>query len=113
MNKAELLLNSNKSVAERASKYAKTVSKAIKTDMLDAIKRKIDNIDSKIFDLENFSLETDMNRGITALTKESVQERFEHMINLEHNKTLLELEYKSKKAAFDSYFKTDVKSEKK
>lgn len=109
MNKAEILLNKSKSVIERASKYSKRVAKSLEIKMIDSLKENIEKYDDQIFDLENFSLKTDINKGREALTKEEIEERFEKIINLHYERDLTVAKLKSIENAFNKYFKSDKK----
>lgn len=109
MNKAELLLNKSKSVIERASKYSKRIAKSLEIKMIDSLKENIEKYDDQIFDLENFSLKTDINKGRETLTKEEIEERFEKIINLHYQRDLATAKLKSIESAFNKYFKNDKK----
>lgn len=103
-NKALTLLRTNKTVNERAEKYTERIRKSLSLKIIDSLKEKIEKIDDKIFDLENFSLETNLNKGMKQLTKEDCEARFEEIIDLSFNKKVLELELAAKQEAFDAYF---------
>ena len=111
MNKAELLLNKSKSVIERASKYSKRIAKSLEIKMIDSLKENIEKMDDQIFDLENFSLKTDINKGRETLTKEDIEERFEKIIKLHYERDLTTAKLKSFENAFNKYFKETKKKE--
>ena len=102
--KALTLLETNKTVKERAGKYVERIKKSISLEVIDTLKEKIEKIDDQIFDLENFSLETNLNKGLKQLTKEDCENRFKEIINLEYKKKLLSLELEAKTQAFNKYF---------
>lgn len=102
--KALELLTSNKTVKERAVVYSDRIKTTLNNKIIVSLEEKIENIEDKIFDLENFSLETNVNKGLKQLTKEDCQERFEQIIELSYEKDLLQAELDSKKATFIAYF---------
>jgi hypothetical protein len=102
--KALELLKSNKSVAERAENYATSVKRNIQRDVIDQLVAKKEGIEDELFELTNFNLETDANRGYQAMTKEAVEQRFKKIIDLEYRLKLVELELKTKQESFDKYF---------
>lgn len=104
MSKAQQLLSSVKPVNERAEKYAERIKKSLSIKIIDGLQERIEKLDDKIFDLENFSLETDLNKGMKQLTKEDCEKRFEQIIELKFEKFLLDRELLVKKSAFDELF---------
>ena len=113
MNRAESLLLSGQKVSERASKYAERVAKSLELKLITSLEEEIEEKNDKILDLENFSLETDLNKGIKPLTKEEVEANFKTIIELTFERDLLEAKLNSYKKAYDYYFKTEVKDKKK
>ena len=61
-------------------------------------------MEDELFELTNFNLETDVNRGYQAMTKESVEARFKKVIEIEYKLRLIDLELKTKQESFDKYF---------
>ena len=109
MSKALELLKSNKSVAERAENYTISVKRNIQRDVIDSLTAKKEGIEDELFELTNFNLETDVNRGYQAMTKEAVEGRFKKIIDLEYKLKLVELELKTKQESFDKYFGNESK----
>ncbi len=109
MSKALELLKSNKTVAERAENYTISVKRNIQRDVIDFLTAKKEGIEDELFELANFNLETDVNRGYEAMTKESVETRFKRIIDLEYKLKLIELELKTKQESFDKYFGNESK----
>lgn len=103
-SKALELLKTNKSVSERAENYIISVKRNLQRDVIDALVQKKEAMEDELFELTNFSLETDVNRGFQAMTKESVEARFKKVIDLEYRLKLVELELKTKQESFDKYF---------
>ena len=102
--KALELLKSNKSVSERAENYIISVKRNLQRDVIDSLVQKKESMEDELFELTNFSLETDVNRGFQTMTKESVEARFKKVIDLEYRLKLIELELKTKQESFDKYF---------
>jgi hypothetical protein len=61
-------------------------------------------MEDELFELTTFNLETDMNRGHQAMSKDAVETRFKRIIDLEYKLKLVELELKTKQESFDKYF---------
>lgn len=102
--KALDLLKSNKSVESRAESYAASVKRNIQRDVIDVLVAKKEAIEDQLFELTNFNLETDVNRGYQAMTKDAVEKRFTKIIDLEYELKLVGLELTAKQESFDKYF---------
>jgi hypothetical protein len=102
--KALELLKSNKTVAERAENYATAVKRNIQRDVIDTLTAKKEAIEDQLFELTNFNLETDVNRGYQVMTKDAVEARFKKIIDLEYTLKLVALELATKQESFDKYF---------
>lgn len=111
VNKALELLKKAKSVDERAGKYAERIATSLKIKMILPLQEKVEAMEDKIFDLENFSLDTNLNKGQKTMTKDDCEKRFEEIINLKYEKGMLELELEAKKEAFEDLFGTEAESE--
>lgn len=103
-NKAQELLKTNVSVAQRADKFAVSIQRNIQKDVLDVLVDRKDKIDEELFELSDFSLETDVNRGVRPMKQEECEERFKKMIELEYELELLEKEIEIKTKSFNKYF---------
>ncbi len=57
-----------------------------------------------MFELTDFTLDTDLNRGLAKVTRDEVEDRFTKIINLEYELKLVDLELTVKQASFDNYF---------
>jgi hypothetical protein len=108
MVKALELLKTNKSVKEKADFYHTSIKKSIERNVIDVLVSKIDEIKDKLFDLTNFTLDTNLNAGLKQMTKEDCENKFTQIIELEFDLKILELELKTKQASFDKYFKEAV-----
>jgi hypothetical protein len=102
--KALELLKTNKSVSERAENYITATKRNIQRDVIDTLVAKKESYDDELFELTNFNLETDVNRGFQQMTKEQVESRFRKIIDLEYRLTLVNMELKVKTESFNKYF---------
>ena len=102
--KALDLLKSNKSVSERAENYIISVKRNLQRDVIDALVQKKEAMEDELFELTNFTLETNVNNGIQAMTKETIEARFKKVIDLEYKLKLTNLELATKQESFDKYF---------
>lgn len=102
--KALELLKSNKTVAERAENYVVSVKRNIQRDIIDTLTAKKEAIEDELFELTNFTLETDLNQGFKAMSKIDVEERFKKIIDLEYRLKLISIELETKQKSFDKYF---------
>ena len=102
--KALDLLKSNKSVSERAENYIVSVKRNIQRDVIDALVQKKESMEDELFELTNFTLETNVNNGVQAITKETIEARFKKVIDLEYKLKLTNLELVTKQESFDKYF---------
>ena len=102
--KALEMLKSNKTVAERAENYITSVKRNIQRDVIDQLISKKEAMEDELFELSTFNMETDMNKGFQAMTKETVEARFKKIIDLEYKLKLITLELTTKQESFDKYF---------
>lgn len=102
--KALDLLKTNKSVSERAENYATSMKRNIQRDIIDTLVSKQEKIADELFELSNFTLDTNINQGIKQMTKESCEDRFKKIIQLEYELVLLNMELKVKTESFNKYF---------
>jgi hypothetical protein len=106
--KALELLKTSKSTKERAESYANSMKRNIQRDVIDTLIGKKEKIEDELFELTNFTLDTNLNSGLRAMTKEDCEKRFVKIIELEYQLTLLAAELKVKQASFDTYFAETV-----
>jgi hypothetical protein len=111
MSKALELLGKSKTVRERADSYVVSMKRNLQKKILDTLQDKIDAIKDKNFDLENFTLDTNLNAGVRQMSKEDCESRFEQLINNQFELQLLEAELKVKQEAFNQYFNENVSAE--
>ena len=98
------LLQKSKTVSERAGAFLKGVKRDLELSVIVAAERKLEKIDEKIFELEDFSLKTDKNSGQEKMTQEAVLARFEQIFELRKERTLIKRELKADKKSFAKYF---------
>lgn len=103
-SKALTLMKMNRSVEQRADQYSVSISRNIKRDVIDKLTEQIEAIDDQIFELENFSLDTDHNKGMQMMTRDDAEVRFKKIIDLEFKREMLSLELKVKEKTFNKYF---------
>lgn len=102
--KALELLKTNKTVAERAENYVTSVKRNIQRDVIDTLTATKEAYEDELFELTNFSLETDMNMGRKEMTKNDVENRFKRIIDIEYKLKLVTLELNTKQESFNKYF---------
>jgi hypothetical protein len=102
--KALELLKTNTGVAERADNYVSSIKRNIQRDVIDALTSKKEKIDDELFELKNFRLETDANRGVIEMKREDIEKRFRKIIDLEYELKLVSLELTAKQESFERYF---------
>jgi len=102
--KALSLLKTNKTVKERAESYFKSIQRNIQKNVIDALIQKKEALEDKIFDLENFTLDTNLNAGLRTMTKEDCEKRFVDIISSEYELELINREIEIKQATFNKYF---------
>ena len=102
--KADKLLRKNKSVTERATEFVTSIKRNIQRDVIDELTAKLDTINDSLFEKKDFSLETNINAGQAAMTRNACEQRFKDIIDLEYRKYLLEREIKIKTKSFNRYF---------
>lgn len=102
--RAFVMLNSVKSVKDRALQYSARIKTTLEVEMIHPLIEKVNKIDDEIYALEDFSLETDLNKGLRKLTKEDCEQRFKKIIELKYARALAVMERDSKIKAFNDLF---------
>lgn len=110
MSKALELMKANKSVEERSDAYVVSIERDLRKEMIDTLIEKQEKIADQMFELTNFTLDTDANKGLAQMSKEVCKDRFKKIINLEYEATLIAAELKVRQASFDKYFKENGKA---
>jgi predicted polyphosphate/ATP-dependent NAD kinase len=102
--KALQLLKTNPSVQERAEAYVKSIKRDLQKEVIDTLITTKEKAEDQLFELKNFTLDTNVNQGLAQMTKEDCKKRFKNIIEFEYQLILLEAELKVKQASFDKYF---------
>jgi hypothetical protein len=102
--KALELLKTNKTISQRAEKYHESIKRNIQRDILDKLTADIENMEDVLFELTDFVLDTNINRGLAQMTKEDCEKRFKKIIETEFELELLKQEQKIKKVIYEKYF---------
>lgn len=103
-NKAYKLLLSSKTAKTKAERFVPRIKESLDLELLRPLKEEIAKYKDKVFDLEDFTLDTNLNKGNKAMTKEECEERFKEIIILKHKIVVKELELKAKESAFNDLF---------
>lgn len=98
------LLKINKTVAERADSYYTSIRRNIQRDIIDNLQSRKESLEDRLFELKDFTLDTDKNKGMNRMTKEDCETRFKEIISVEYTLELLERELEIKSASFNKYF---------
>lgn len=98
------LLMNNKAVGERAESYYTSIKRSTQRDVIDALQAKKEAFEDKLFELKDFTLDTDKNKGMHRMTKEDCEARFKEIIETEYKLELLTRELEIKSASFNKYF---------
>jgi hypothetical protein len=106
--KALDLMKTAVSVEDRAENFVTSITRNLKKQILDPLTDKKDQMEDKIKSLMDFSLATDLNRGVLPITREEAEDRFRQALALEYNLKLLALETEAKTDLFTEYFGKDA-----
>lgn len=102
--RAQELMLKSKTVGERTDVFFERIKQSLNIKIILPLQEQVEELDDKIFELEDFSLSTDLNKGLRRLSKEDVEARFTKIMELEAEKTLLLLKLEAKQASFTKYF---------
>ena len=102
--KALELMKKFPSVEERATAYATSIKRDLYQQVIEPVIRKKERLEDEIADLKNFSLNTNLNQGVAAVTKEECLKRFKEIIQKEYELELTKKELEIKQKSFDFYF---------
>jgi hypothetical protein len=110
--KALRMLENTKSVSERASTYFTSIKRDLYDEVIKDKERAIEIKEDKIFDLSDFNLSTDYNKGMQRMTKEECKNRFIQILNLKAEIALQKLELQTYKEEFVDLFGEEEAEEK-
>lgn len=103
MKAKELLLNSTSSEV-LATQYASSSKDYVQDEVIRPLEIKVKNLEEKLFDLNQFHLETDKNKGIEAITIADCKKRFKNIVETEVELSLVKIELEQYKKAYGKYF---------
>lgn len=98
------LLKKSKSTNERAEAFYNGIARDLKIDVIDTLTRKKEKLEEERFELEDFTLGTDVNAGMKKMTQDECKAKFARIIEIEYELEMLDLEIESKTAAYEKYF---------
>lgn len=104
MTKAVDIMKKTVSVNEKAEKYGKRIKRNLKVAILDKMNIEKEQIEDKIESLQEFSLDTDLNKGQRVITAEECEKRFAEIILLRRNLRLLEIDIRETSKIYNEYF---------
>lgn len=104
MNKVMSLLKSAPSVEAKATAYEKRIRENLEKEMIQPLKDKISRLETQIEDQLDFSLDTDLNKGVEKISRPEVEARVRKAIELKYDKSIIELELKLNQEAFNELF---------
>lgn len=98
------MLKSNKTVAQRAESYFKSIRRNIQRDVLDELIARKEKMEESKFELSDFALDTNLNAGLRRMTSEDCEARFKKLIDIDYQLVMLSLEIKVKQDSFNELF---------
>ena len=106
--KALNLLQRSKRTSEKAESYISRIARDMKRSKIEDIEDAISKIRDRIFDLENFNLSTNVNKGEVAATREQVLSNFDQIFELQMEMKIMEEHLNLNKEIYAEYFETQV-----
>ena len=91
-------------VIDRADKFLQTIKRNLQKSELDVLIDKKEAIEDKIAGLLDFSLNTDLNKGLQPISRDDCEDRFKKAMALEYQLILLNEEIAAKQEVFNKYF---------
>jgi len=110
--KAIKMVQTNITVKKRAAEYVKSIKRNIQKKVIDKLTEQIERIDDNLFSELDFTLETNLNSGQSAISREECERKFTYAINWEFEREMLKRELEIKQASFDKYFSEEEGDEK-
>ena len=98
------LMEMVKPIKDRAAKFNSSIARNIKKTLLDTIQEEKEAIEDRIYELETFTLDTNVNSGHQGMTREECEERFKELIKKHYELKLLDLKYIEYQKAYQKYF---------
>lgn len=100
------LLEKSKTATELAGDYSKRLETSINYKVIHELEEKIDDKEMKVIHLEDFSLDTNFNKGKVRMTKDEIEKRLIQIMDLKVEINLDKQELELKKKVFSEYFGT-------
>lgn len=110
-NKAAELLKNMPNIEQRAEKFAETVKRNLQKSVIDELITKKESLEDQIDGKLDFSLHTDLNRGMLPVTREAAELRFREVIDLRYRLELVSQELAIKQDIFNDYFGSEPAKE--
>lgn len=98
------ILKNVSSVKERAEKYNQFIGRNLERSIIEKLEREIEALEDKVESRKDFSLNTDINAGVSAISKEEALKRFNEIIDIEFLIEKKKLELGVKVDIFNKYF---------
>lgn len=98
------MMQTNKSVKDRAADFESSIKRQLQRDVIDPLIDKRDRLKDSITELADFSLNTDRNAGVQALTREQCTARFIKIFEAEKELSMIELELELAQELYTKYF---------
>lgn len=105
--KALEIMRKAQSVEARADKFSVTIARNIQKDVIDVLITQKEKLEDEIDSILDFSLETNINRGLKQITREEAEQRFKLAIEKGYELRLVKMELKVKTKLFNKYFKDE------
>jgi len=107
MNQVEKLLSQSINVGERAKTFTESIQRNLQKKVIDILIEEKEKLTDQIFAAKDFTLQTDINSGVNAITRDEAEKRIDTAMQLEYRLVFVEIELKERQAIFDKYFKTE------
>lgn len=108
--KALEIMRSVVPVDKKAETYALTIKRNLQKQIIDPLIDKKEKLEDDIESAMDFSLNVNINEGMSPITREQAEERFKRVQGLEYQLVMLNLEMKAKLEIFNRYFGDDEKA---
>ena len=106
--KALNLLKRSKRTNERANSYMETLGRNMKRTHIEGVEDQIRSLQEKVFDLETFNLNTNVNSGKVAMTREQVENNFNRIFELQQEIKILQETLALNVEIYNEYFSNEV-----